>query len=337
MDREFGLPTDAQDNYGLLLSWRKQPAGPDQVAQLMRDFPSRSVTLKFAWAPADALVTINTTESKAVEERVIHAHSSRTFARRIRAAGDNWVVSDASTDGPIDSGAWLRYTVGAGETVATFRPVLLQFPPIEITHAGDFKEVKELAAFATHLAADSELAIRAQAPKGEGAPALLNEALQTAQVAFAPEVIESELRENYELESAMWIGATLQQGVQYELIAPLPLPGAPHVAVYHQLYFSFTREVPCTSELLGHSCVELIVRATPQEEPLQEVLGLLHFPHGETLHYSSATTVRIVTDAQTQRPYLHETRRYWYVTLGKSMPDRELLESDHSVITSTYH
>ena len=336
MDREFGLPADAQDNYGLLLSWRKQPAGADQVAQLMRDFPSRSITLKFAWAPGDALVTIDTTHSKAVEEREVQAHSSRTFARRIRAVGDDWVVSDASTDGPIDSGVWLRYTAGAGETVATFRPELLQFPPIEITHAGDFKEVNELAAFATRLAADSERAIRAQAPKDERAPAALNDALRAAQVAFAPEVIENQLRENYELESAMWIDATLQQGVQYELIAPLPLPGSPHVVAYHQLHFSFTREVPCTSESLGHSCVELIVRATPQEEPLQEVLGLLHFPHGETLRYSSVTTVRVVADPQTLRPYLHETRRYWYVTLGKRVPDRELLEADHSVISATY-
>lgn len=336
MDREFGLAADAQDNYRLLLSWRKELAGPDQVARLMRDFPHRSVTLKFAWAPADAQVAIQTTHFKAAGNRVIHAQTARTFARRIGAAGDDWVVSDASSDGPIDFGVWLRDTESPGGAVAVFRPVLPQFPPFELTHSGDFKAVNELAAFATHMVGDAEIAIRAHAPQGVSAPAPLQEAVQAVQVAFAPEVIENELRENYELESAMWIGATLQQGVQYELLAPQSLPGAAQVVVYHRLEFSFAREVPCTSESLGRSCVELIVRATPQAEPLQEVLGIMHFPHGEILRYSSASTVRIVTDPQTLRPFLHETYRYWYVTLGKRVPQGGLLESDHSLITSTY-
>ena len=330
MDREFGLRADAQENYGLLLSWRKEPAGPDQVRQLMQDFPSRAVTLKFAWSPGDALVTINSTRAKMAEGWVVHAQNSRTFTRRIRAAGDDWVVSDETADDPADFGVWPRETeVGTGP-VAIFRPTLLRFPTFELTGSGDFKTVSELAAFATRMLADAQTAIREHAPKGEHTAALLPAAFQDAQIDLSPEVIEGGLRQNYELESAMWIGATLQQGVQYQLIAPLALPGAPQIVVYQQLDFSFTRETPCTSQSAGRSCVELIVHASPQEEPLQELLGSLHFTHGETLRHTSMTTVRIVTDPETLRPYVHETRRYWYVTLGKHLPDKKLMESDHS-------
>ena len=336
MDREFGWRADAQDNYGVLLGWRKEPAGPDQVVQLMRNFPNRSVTLKFAWSPGDALVTISNTHAKVAEERVVHAQNSRTFTRRIRASGDDWVVSDETSDAPADFGVWPRATeVGAGP-VATFRPTLLRFPTFELTHSGEFKAVNELAAFASQMLAAAQTAIREHAPQGERTAALLPVALQDAQIDLSAQVIEGALREDYELETAMWIGATLQQGVQYQLIAPLPLPGAPHIFAYHQLEFSFTREVPCTSQSAGRSCVELIVRASPQGEPLQEILGRVQFAHGATLRHSSATTVRIVTDPKNLRPYLHETRRYWYVTLGKNVPEKVLMESDHSVIASAY-
>ncbi len=336
MDREFGLRTDAQDNYGLLLSWIGEPAGAEQVAQRLRDFPSRSATLKFAWSPVDAQVTVDTTHAKLVKGRVVDAHSSRKFVRQIRAAGDDWVVSDASTDGSIDFGVWPREAEHDLGPVTVFRPTLPRFPTIEITHTGDFKGVNDLDGFSSQMNAAAQAAIREHAPAGARSAQLLSVALHDSELDFAPESIEDLVRENYELETAMWIGATLAQGVPYELIAPLPLPGAPEVLVYHRLDFSFTRELPCTGQTGSPTCVELIVHAAPQEQPLQEVMGSLRFPHGETLRYSSATTVHIIADPQTLRPYLTEIRRYWYVTLGNQVPTETLMESDHSVMSSTY-
>jgi hypothetical protein len=40
---------------------------------------------------------------------------------------------------------------------------------------------------------------------------------------FAPGMLEAQTIENYQLETAMWIGATLEQGVWYEISAPLSL------------------------------------------------------------------------------------------------------------------
>jgi hypothetical protein len=336
MDREFGLRSDAQDNYGLLLSWNSEPAGPEQVAQRMADFPSRSVTLRFAWSPGDAQVTINTTHARLVKGAVVDARSARGFVRRIRAAGDDWVVSDAGTEGPIDFGVWPRETEHDLGPVAVFRPTLPRFPTIELTQTGDFKGVNDLEGFATQINAAAQQAIRARAPPGVFTAQLLRAALRDSEVDFDPGVIEDQAQQSYELETAMWIGATLEQGVAYELIAPLSLPGAPQIILYHRLRFSFTREVPCPGRAERPTCVELIVHASPQEEPLEEVMGSLHLEHGETMRYLSATTVRIVTDPQTLRPYLNEVRRYWYVTLGKRIPRETLMESDHNVMASSY-
>lgn len=49
MDRKYGFREDAKDNYRMRLQWNGQPAGPDEVDALMKDFPQRSTSLSFAW------------------------------------------------------------------------------------------------------------------------------------------------------------------------------------------------------------------------------------------------------------------------------------------------
>jgi len=58
MDREYGFKDDAPENYKLLLSWRGEPDGDEQVAELMRDFPQRQAVLTFGWRPSDARVSV---------------------------------------------------------------------------------------------------------------------------------------------------------------------------------------------------------------------------------------------------------------------------------------
>ena len=134
----------------------------------------------------------------------------------------------------------------------------------------------------------------------------------------------------------MWIGATLKQGVGYELTVPLALPGITHVIVDHRLDFVFTREVPCASGSAAPDCVELVVRAAPLEQPLKEVLANFQLPQGSALHYAAAMVMRLIVDPQTLRPYLRDTHRYWYVTVGKQRPDSLMMESDHSEFKYQY-
>ena len=117
---------------------------------------------------------------------------------------------------------WPREATGSGGPLGVFAPTLVQIPTFELTHDGDFEAVDDLAAFATTTTSDAQTAIRERAPPGPRTRTLLDEALHAADTAFAPDVIENEVAENYELETAMWIGATLQQGMHYDLSPPSP-------------------------------------------------------------------------------------------------------------------
>jgi tetratricopeptide (TPR) repeat protein len=339
IDREFGLRADAQDNYRSLLTWMKEPADAEQVAQRMSDFPSRSITLKFAWSPSDATVTIDDTHAKLVDDTVLQTHISPQLERRVRSQTDGWVVYYAASDGPVDFGVWPRESPGGDGPVGVFAPTLVRLPAFELSPAGDFEGVEgvtNLDAFAATLTADAQAQIRERAPAGPRVPQLLDQAVRAAKTVFTPDVIEDEVAEDYELETAMWIGATLQQGAHYQLIAPLELRGTRDLFIDHSLDFSFTREVPCPGAV-AKQCAELIVRATPLEEALRQAFSQLPSSAAGPLRYSSSTAVRIVIDPKTLQPYLRDTQRYWYATLGKDVPSGVVLESERSVIQSVYH
>ena len=336
MDREFGLRADAQDNYALLLKWRKEPSGAEQVAQRLADFPHRATMLRFAWSAGEAMMTLDISHASAIDGKVFHARSSLAFGRDIRAGKEGWVVSSTPVGNQTDPGPWPQETAGADGPLGVFRPTLLQFPTMELSRSGDFKAADDLVAFAARVSHDAQAAIRAQAPTGRRTQALMNQAAAAAQLEFEPEVIANQVSETYGLETAMWIGATLQQGVSYELTAPLSLPGIAHVIVEHQLDFIFARELPCTPEAAAPSCVELVVRATPLEQPLHEVLTSFQLPQGAALHYASSISMRLIVDPQTLKPYLRDTRRYWYITVGRQVPNDVLMESDDSEFKFNY-
>ena len=336
MDREFGLRADAQDNYALLLKWRKEPGGADQVARHMADFPDRSITLKFAWSAGDAAVALDVSHAGVVAGRLLHASGSLAFERHTRASQDGWAVSWTPVGSHADPGPWPRETEGSAGPVGTFRPTLLQFPTMELTGSGDFKAADDLVAFAARVTHDAQTAIRANAPAGTRTQGLMNQAAFGAQIDFAPAVIANEVSETYGLETAMWIGATLKQGVSYQLTVPLSLPGIAHVIVEHRVDFIFTRELPCSRDPAAGSCVELVVRATPLEPSLLEILSSFQLPPGTALHYSSSLSMRLVVDPQTLKPYLRDTRRYWYGTIGRQLPNDVLMESDRSEFRFTY-
>jgi len=334
IDREFGLRDDAQDNYESLLTWMKEPADSVQVAQRMRDFPSRSITLKFAWSSSDATVTIDDTHAKLVNATVLHTQVSRRFERRVRPQTNGWVVSYAASGAAPEFGVWPREGQGDDGPMGVFAPTPARIPTFQLSHSGDFAGVMDLAAFASSLTADAQAAIRAHAPAGSRVPRLMDQAVQAAHTIFAPNVVADEAAENYELETAMWIGATLQQGVHYQLVAPLALRGIHNIFVDNALDFSFTRELPCPGDV-AKQCAELIIRATPLEDALQQAFAHLHSSAGP-LRYSSSTAVRMVVDPQTLQPYLRDTQRYWYATLGKHVPSDVFIESERSVVQSAY-
>ncbi len=167
-----------------------------------------------------------------------------------------------------------------------------------------------------------------------------NDAISAMHAAFDPKSIEGEMRADYNLQTAMWIDALLQQGVPYETTAALPLPGFSLVLVNQRIQFRYTHAVPCTRASTEAACVEIVVHAIPETDSLAAALEAMERQQERPLHYSGATTLRIVTDPKTLTPYVFDARRYWYLSIDASDPDRasnedEIMESERTIRTVT--
>jgi hypothetical protein len=215
-----------------------------------------------------------------------------------------------------------------------------ELPNIEVSTSGTFRRVIDAHEFSARLVTNAQALMRSRgAPSNSGSEPGGRLADQAVRAALVPEAIESKAAELYNLETAAWIGATLEQGVWYEMKAPLSMPGTPRGVVMHNLTFAFTHRVPCTPKV-GRSCIEIVVHATPDEhahdETIEEMSRAYRLRPAQRLHYSSATYLRIVTDPDTLLPYGLDTRRYGYLSVGERGPNSEQIESEKTVSLSTY-
>jgi len=157
----------------------------------------------------------------------------------------------------------------------------------------------------------------------------LNELLQ-------PVVTDTAAALDYNLETGAWPGATLDQGEWYGMQIAMPLPFAPLAYVIHQVQFAFTRELRCSHDS-DRTCVELVLRAIPDETDLQIILRRLqqlHFKHGEKLHSWSTMYMRLITDPATLQAYRRDVRQFFYVSLDGTAKGA-LLGTDQSSIDAS--
>ena len=330
MDREYGFQEEAREAYKLLLTWRGKPADDAQITQLMQDFPKRRAVLQFGWRPSDAQITLDSERECILDGQILSSRASATLKRHIGVDGDGWSVSHAHNLTRYEPGVWP--TVQAPQTVqAVFPPALLPAADFKVSATGEFEGVTNYTnALAARLVDRTEELIRAAAPTGDRASSLTAAALEDAAYTFSPGMLEAAAAENYQLETAMWIGATLEQGVWYEVSAPLSLPGMPRTVVQHRVEFAFTRMVPCNAAAAAQTCVELVIHAAPDDEALNQVIA-----DKSLAAYIASTEVRIVTDPATLLPYAREERAYWYASLGNGRRD-SVLGLEHVVSTTSY-
>ncbi len=337
MDREYGFEDDARENYQLLLSWRGEPAGTAQVAALMQDFPRRRAILKFAWRPSDAQITLERYRASLDDGQIVRSRAAATTDRRIAAdRGGGWRVSYARPMSRYDPGVWP--SMQSSQTrPRVFVAAPLPWVGFKTSAAGEFDGVTDSQAFASWLTAKTDELIRAGAPSGDQARSVMNSAIETTSEALSPGVLEATTAENYRLETAMWIGATLEQGVWYEISAPLSLPAPPQIVVQYRIDFAFTRMVSCSANAAARSCVEIVMRATPDQESLDEVIDALSdtYPYTRFKDYETSTQARLVTDPATLLPYVREEQVYWYASPGRGRGDA-ILQSEHLVLTERY-
>jgi hypothetical protein len=183
--------------------------------------------------------------------------------------------------------------------------------------------------------------IRNRAPAGEIAARLSMHAGDEIDAAFARHTIEAKAAEDYSLATGAWIGARLDQGVWYRMSAALIMPGVDNVLLPNDVEFAYTRNVPCTAGSAAPPCVEIVLHATPQEEPLGTLLEQMthdfRLPPGRAVHYWSTSYLRIVTEPNTLRTYATDARRYWYLSAGSGDPNGAITASVSIVSTFMYH
>jgi tetratricopeptide (TPR) repeat protein len=333
MDGEYGFEEDAADNYKVLLQWKNQEAEPQQVEALMLDFPQRSTTLSFGWAERDSNVGLEVDYAQLVNGDVSRYRGSRTAKRQIRKGLLSWSVSYTQGDPRFDLSGIPDAELALRGVELSLSGMLLHFHDLSVAHNGDFNEGEHFFRFATRVRADAKALGRDLLARGDGAKKLAHEITQaTATLQKAAGLIA----EDYNLETGTWIGSTLEQGVWYEMEAPLSLAIAPQIFLAHKIQFAFTRQVPCTADSVERKCVEIVLRARPDPTALATMFGELsrasRLPRSQSPQLWSVIYMRLVTDPSSLQAYSREIRRHVYWTNGTHGPDESLIESEKTVL-----
>jgi tetratricopeptide (TPR) repeat protein len=337
LDREYGFEEDARDNYLLLLQWSGAQAGPDQVAARMEDFPNRSTTLNFGWFESNANVTLETDHSQFANGELLHVRSVRTAQRQVRKGLAGWVVSYQAGDAHYDFGTPPNQDPSTQGFANALARMLLQLHDFSLARNGDFDHAKREFRFGSRVRADASVLTRDLASSGDPT-ALMRLIDQAVDAALSPDATAAMVAEDYHLQTGTWIGATLEQGVWYDMAVPLSLPLAPNLFLMHKIQFAFTRPVPCTPDSTDQSCVEIVLRATPEPASLEAILEALarksHLRHGQLPRLWSAACMRLVTDPSNLQPYNLDSRHHSYWSTGASDPNQSLIEFERTVLAS---
>ncbi len=341
MDRDFGFRDDAQDNIRLLQHWRGEDESDAKIAELMKDFPARTAELKFDWSASEADVAIDTSDTNLAGTSLVHSHGAIVLKRHVRQDQRSWDVSYDPGTPAIEMGNWPpKNEVVQRFTAYLLATALLRTPKFSVNHAGDFEVVREARDYGETLSAQVAARSGGEAPEDAHAASSLKTLAENLKLAFSPENVQANAQEQYNLETATWAGAKLQQGVWYQMSAPLFVPGLGlgQFLVNHDIQFSFTRMVACTPDDKAMACAEIVVHATPAAEDLKNSITMLsralYHSDSNTIRYWSTTDLRLVVKPDTLVPYVSDWRRYWYIGMES---DSTVVSSERVVAVSTYH
>ncbi|HEY2009442.1 MAG TPA: hypothetical protein VGH23_10665 [Rhizomicrobium sp.] len=339
MDAEFGFQDDARDNIRLLQHWQGEDESDATIAERMKDFPApQPAAFKFAWAPSDAKEDIAVTETNLTGGKVVQSSGAISLNRHVRPDRlQGWAVSYDPAIASASLGDWpasndiLKPFTGYLMAIA-----LLVTPPFRVDQTGEFEDVPNAMHFSTELTANVSA--------GFGTPTSDQKVLaRNLRAVLSPGYVETFAAEKYSLETATWAGATLQQGVWYQMSAPLSLPGLGlgEFLVTHNIAFSYARPVGCTPDDAARSCAEIIVHATPEPRDLRKAELQIstdnHLPDFDALHYWSSTELRLVVKPGTLAPYVSDMRRSWYIALDAAPKTNPMISSERLVTTTSYN
>lgn len=332
MDREYGYSEDAEDNYAQLLQWQNEAASADQVAARMQDFPDRSVTLAFGWFPSVAEVKVESNYTQVAEGEVSSLHSTRTAQRRVRKGLTSWSVTFQTTPAHFELGNPPTEEPALQGLATSLAGMLLQFHDFELARNGDFDESKGGFKFGSRVRAEAGELSADLASQGTPTAQLMRSVSKALSAQQSPGVIDSLVAESHNFDTGTWMGATLEQGVWYKMMASLSLPLEPQVFVWHEIEFAYTHPVPCLDDDKETACIEIVLHAKPDPAILEEMLRMLaraaRLPRAQLLQLQAITQVRLIVDPITLVAYRRDVRRYSYWSSGAAGPNHALTESE---------
>jgi hypothetical protein len=321
------------------LPWTGQPAGPNEVAALMKDFPQRSTSLSFGWFDGKADLTLTLDYEQLSEGGMLKMHGMAAGERRVRGRNDGWTVSFEPRGTHYEINEWPNDESLVQGIVVSLTRMPLRFHDFDLARAGNFAQSIAADKFNSNMHSDVKAVTEFLAQNN--ASARLTQQIRSVSWKYGDD-IEALVGEAYGIETGTWIGASLDQGVWYDMQVPLSLPLVPGLFVTHQIQFAFTRQVPCTADSSDEACVEIVLRATPDPKDLQRLLmnfsQSMSLGHKKALQLWSATYMRLVTDPRTlqfyesdirRSSYLRQTRlSYW--TLKGTKDDHPIIKSERT-------
>ena len=339
MDREYGYAEDAEDNYALLLQWKNEDASPDQVAARMLDFPERSATLAFGWFPSVADVKIESDYTQVADGEVSRVHGTRSAQRRVRKGFASWNVSFEAAPPQFDLANPPSKDPALQGLATSLAGMLLRFHDFELARNGDFDDSKAEFRFAARVRAGLNGLTRDLASRGTPSAQFMRSVSRALGAQQSPGVIQSLVAEDYNFDTGTWIGATLEQGVWYNMKASLSLPLEPQIFVQHEIEFAYTHPVPCLDDAKETACIEIVLHAKLDPDILKDMLRVLargaRLPRSQLPQLQAITHMRLIVDPVTLVAYRRDVRRYSYWSDGATGPNHALTESEKTSIVSS--
>ena len=342
MDRAYGFRDDAQDNTSLLLKWRGEDDSDAHVADLMKDFPAHTAEFKFDWSESDADVAIDARETNQIGQQTATSSGTIQLKRHVRQDSRSWKVSYDPAQPIISLGDWpAKSDIARRFTGYMLAIALLETPGFAVYRTGDFEGIRDPTQFSATVSAQASAQFGASEPQKSETTGASQALEQNLKQALQATYIQADAAQAYAVQTATWIGAKLQQGVWYQMSAPLSLPGMGmgQFLVTHDIEFSYTRAIACAPGGAGADCAEIVVHATPDPKDLKLARDLitrsLHLPNSDGLHYWSTIDMRLVVKPGTLAPYVSDMRRHWYVALDGG--EDPVISSERVVTTTAYH
>jgi hypothetical protein len=338
MDRVYGLRDDAKDNFRVLREWQGKPASTEELAAFEKGLAPRSVSLKFGWQPftATAQAQYELTSFEGGIAKVTRLAVPLTG--KLSADGDgyllDWRPGKPVVDMVVEKSAESRIEHAMLSMLAR---VLGSQVPAKLDREGNFTGTGELAPVVDGLSREIDGAVTTALPPKDERLASVATAMNTVLKPLASaDVLGAKTRENYILDTALWVGATLEHGTWMETKQVLSMNGTPNGAVEQRVRVVLSRWLPCAKGRPPESCVELLLDARPLPEAVDAIAKKMIADGQGRLDYAGETRRRVVLDPATLRVHETETMRMGYLAVSKEKQRAVKIGSERTRVTYQY-